>query len=194
LPAAQPGAGQRRQWARRTRRHGPSQNAWPCYAHEASRACGGFMGFRGMHTAPRVKSEAFRFGPRTWWSCRGRRCGRGLLLRRRLLVPQVAQRAVGALRAYPHRAVHHAAGHVQRAQRLHVRLAQRPPQRLRCYQQLMVTRFRSFPYPRTTVRSPRKLDRCLTLWHPINSTFGLIGSWFGPLAIYAHCEHVYVRE
>jgi hypothetical protein len=35
-------------------------------------------------------------------------------------------------------------------------------------------------YARTTVRSERKLDHCLTLRHPINSTFGLLGSWFGP--------------
>jgi hypothetical protein len=27
-------------------------------------------------------------------------------------------------------------------------------------------------YARTTVRSERKLDHCLTLWHPINTTFG----------------------
>jgi hypothetical protein len=39
---------------------------------------------------------------------------------------------------------------------------------------------RSFCYARTTVRSERKLDHCLTLCHPINTTFGLLGSWFGP--------------
>jgi hypothetical protein len=38
---------------------------------------------------------------------------------------------------------------------------------------------RSFSAQRTTVRSPRKLDYRLTLWHPINSTFGLLGSRFG---------------
>jgi hypothetical protein len=31
----------------------------------------------------------------------------------------------------------------------------------------------------TLKRSPRKLDHCLTLCHPIHSTFGLLGSWFG---------------
>jgi hypothetical protein len=44
-------------------------------------------------------------------------------------------------------------------------------------QQVMVTRFAAC-HARTTARSERKLDQRLTLWHPINSTFGLLGSWF----------------
>ena len=44
----------------------------------------------------------------------------------------------------------------------------------------MVTRFGTFSsHGQQSAAKLRKLDHCLTLWHPIDSTFGLLGSWFG---------------
>jgi hypothetical protein len=40
---------------------------------------------------------------------------------------------------------------------------------------------RAHPHPlEASVRSERKPDHCLTRWHPINSIFELLGSWFCP--------------